>query len=252
MLRATTLGLLACASCTILPVQTSSTTPGTHSDSTSDRVRTYGRGESPEAGPKPVPIPILMPIVESPVDPWIGVNGNNPMTFDDHVEFGKRWEVRTQQVQCTAMRDHCLPPIAWMWIHMGDRSPVKDAHIVAFTPEGPSSPHYAKAHINSDPFTAYRTVPATRGNLVAGVLAAAHPKAIPDDPIEAFNLWSFGTVERVDWDLGFVWFVGSKEPRFITASRVAVLSYAPGGTVTILGGKQRTELAVAPADVILP
>ncbi len=244
MARAMLLGMLASTGCTILPVQTgSSTTPSSEAE-----VRTSG----PEANNKVEPEPIVMPISEIPVDPWIGVSGDKPVTFDDHVEFGKRWQVRTQQIQCTAMRDHCLPPIAWMWIHEGDLSPVKDAHVIAFTPEGASSPHYAKAHINRDPFTAYRTVPATRGNLVAGALAAAHPKAIPGDPVEAFGLWGFGTVERVDWDLGFVWFAGSKEPRFITASRVAVMSYVPGGAVTILGGKQRDQLAVAPAEVVMP
>lgn len=244
MSRAIAVGLLACASCTLLPAQAKTSTTAASSNG--------AQTPSPEAGPKIEAEPIVMPVVERPVDPWVGVNGDKPVTFDDHVEYGKRWQVRTQQVQCTAMRDHCLPPIAWMWIHQGDRSPVKDAHVIAFTPEGASSPHYAKAHINSDPFTAYRTVPATRGNLVAGVLAAAHPKAIPGDPVEAFGLWGFGTVERVDWDLGFVWFVGSKEPRFITASRVAVLSYVPGGSVSILGGKQRNELAVAAEDVVVP
>lgn len=246
------LALLACASCTVMPRKATTSTTASASASPDPDVQHGTWGNSPEAGPKPVLEPILMPIVERPVDPWIGVSGDRPVTFDDHVEFGKRWEVRARTIACTAMRDHCLPPIAWLWVHEGDRSPVKDAHVIAFTPEGPSSPHYAKAHINSDGFTAYRTVPATRANLVAGVLAAAHPSAIPADPIDAFGLWGLGTVERVDWDLGFVWLVGNQEPRFITASRVAVLSYAPGGVVTILGGKRRDQLAVQPADVIVP
>jgi hypothetical protein len=114
----------------------------------------------------------------------------------------------------------------------GDAPATFDAHAVAFTPEGPTSPTGARAHINQDGYTAYRTVPATAANLVPGAFVVVHPEPFPATPADAFDRWTFGTVERVDWELGFVFFAKNRDPRFISSARVAVLRYRPGEKVT--------------------
>jgi hypothetical protein len=55
-----------------------------------------------------------------------------------------------------------------------------------------------------------------------------------------------------DWELGFVYLAGHEGPHFLSATRVAVLSYVPGGKVKIIGDARRDQLAVSPRDVILP
>ncbi|MBL0219892.1 MAG: hypothetical protein IPQ07_39255 [Myxococcales bacterium] len=212
-----------------------------------------------QAGPRKTLPPIHMAIPDRPVDPWTGVSGDRPATFADAQDGSqKRWEVPADNVACTAARDHCLPPISWMWVHEGDTGAIRHALVVAFTPEGPTTPtggYGGPNTVGSDGYTAYRTVPATRGNLVPGatVVAYPYPEQFPVSPVEAFKaLWAVGVVERVDWDLGFVFLAGWKEPQFLTAARVAVLSYQPGGKVTILDGRRRDQLAISPGDVMLP
>lgn len=85
-----------------------------------------------------------------------------------------------------------------------------------------------------DPYTAYRTVPATRANLVPGAIVFVHPRPHPESPTDAFGLWTAGTVERVDWDLELLFFAKNGEPRFISSARVAVLRYRPGEKVSAL------------------
>ena len=197
--------------------------------------------------------PIRMPIADRPADPWAGVRGDLPATFDDVVTADRRWEVRPQDLACTAARDHCLPALAWLWVSSHALGPVHPAHVVAFTPAGPTTPNGLRwGWIDPAPYTAYRTVPATRRNLAAGAIAVAYPGGFPTDTAAAYMPWTIGTVERVDWDLGFVFFEGDGEPHMLTGTRVAVLSYAPGGKVTIVGGKARDQLAVAPNELILP
>ncbi len=237
------LGLLVCASCTLLP-------------------GTAARSERGENTDENVPItsswtmkpPITMPISDKPADPWTAVKGDNPVTFEDEDSpVTARWEVKKRQLACTAARDHCLPPISWMWVSAAARGPTRQAFVVAFTAYGPRTPNGLRwGQINPDPYVAYRTVPATKTNLVPGVLAMAYPDPFPTEVSEVYTPWTIGKVERVDWDLGMAFFEDDGEPRMITGVRVAVLGYEPGGKVTVLDGKQRDQLAVKPADVILP
>lgn len=247
------LSLLLLASCSLVPTSVNAAPTSTTTAPTSGPMPTYADG-SPADRDRP---PIYLPISKEPADPWAGVRDDKPATFQDGIKTDTRWSAREEKVTCTALRDHCLPAIAWMWVRQMDvERSIKAAHVVAFTPLGAIQPRIRRRMGDiggeGDPYTAYRTVPATRNNLVVGALAVAHDDAIPKSSIHAFDLWTMGVVERIDWDLGFVWFAGSEDARFITATRIAVLSYTPGGKVTILGGKKRDELAVKPADVILP
>ncbi len=196
--------------------------------------------------------PLYLPVLDAPADPWTGVAGDAPATIDDSPTL-QRLAVKAEDSPrpCTAARDHCLPALAWLWIHEGETHlPVQDAHFAVFTPEGPISP---TGHVQTfDGFQAYRTVPATHANLVPGAIVATFDTPIPADPLDAFQTWRAGTVERVDWELGFIFYAGGKEPRLITSARVAVLGYATGGKVEILGGKARDQLSVRISDVILP
>jgi hypothetical protein len=233
------LAVLALGGCSVIA------TPGLTTSTTTDG----GRGPVATA---PRREPLYLPVLDAPADPWIGVAGDAPATIDDSPTL-QRLSVKAEDNPrpCTAARDHCLPALAWLWIHEGEaRFPVKDAHFAVFTAEGPIAPTGGVQ--SSDGFQAYRTVPATRANLAPGAIVATFGTPIPSDPLDAFKYWRVGTVERVDWDLGFIYYEGGREPRFITSARVAVLSYATGGRVEILGGKARDQLSVRISDVILP
>lgn len=235
------IGILALAGCAALIK-----TPGT---ATSAPDGSTGRGL--EAPPRVIKH-VSLPLPDKPTDPWSAVKGDQPILFDAALGTTTSFTTPSDKRPCTAARDHCLPSLVWMWVHEGDSGPVKTAVAVALTSEGPVQPQRAQGNLTPDNFTAYRTVPATKATLVPGALAASHPLAIPTDPENAWVRWSLGTIERVDWDLGFVWFERSSEPRFITSTRIAVLAYPKGGKVTVVGAKKRDELAVKVADVIVP
>ena len=227
------LGLLVLAGCSLVPgtARADSPPPG---------------GEHSAWTMKP---PILLPIPDKPSDPWAAVKGDKPATIDDDTTASRRWEVRKKELACTAARDHCLPAVSWFWVTQ--TRPTELAQVCVFTPTGPTTPNGLRTYVTSDRFIAYRTVPATKGNLVPGVIAFAYPQPFPTEVSEVYTDWHYGKVERVDWDLGFVFFEGDGEPRMLTATRVAVLSY-DGSTLSILGGKKRDQLAVSPKDLILP
>jgi hypothetical protein len=240
------LAVVALAGCSL--VTTART--GTGGSAADDPHPNYGTPPGPHSAWTDKP-PIHFPIADRPVDPWAGVDGDHPVMFEDEdSEVTSRWEVEKRELACTAARDHCLPPIAWMWVTA--TRPTEMANVVAFTKYGPRSPNGLRwGHINPDAYVAYRTVPATRANLVPGAIAFAFPDPYPTEVTEVYRDWYYGKVERVDWDLGFVFLAGNGEPRMITGTRVAVLSY-DGKQLAIVGGKQRDQLAVSPNDVILP
>jgi hypothetical protein len=113
-------------------------------------------------------------------------------------------------------------------------------------------------------YTAYRTVPAAKKNLVPGalVMMLGLQNALGYQPLSTKQFdsgvdvfahgFGVGVVDRVDWDMGFVFLVGKKDPFWITATRVPVLAWRPGGKVTILGGAKRDQLAVSVSEVTLP
>lgn len=195
--------------------------------------------------------PILLPVPDRIADPWAAVKGDKPVTIDDTIAANRRFEAREQKLDCTAARDHCIPAIAWMWLDGSVASGL--ARLVVYTPEGPTTPNCCMITGISTgrDYVAYRTVPATKQNLVPGVMAFAFGKPFPTEVTEIWGDWYYGKVERVDWDLGFVFLEGNGEPRMLTSARVAVMTY-DDKQLTILGDKKRDQLAVSAKDVILP
>lgn len=206
---------------------------------------------------------VFLPASREPASPWAGVAKGRPVTLplDYH-----QWEMRDESLTCTAALDHCLP--AYTWFHV-EKVVTSDTHRNAYPvvfvdreyddrgrlekrglfPKRPS--RYATG--SNPPYTAYRSVPATKKNLVAGARVFAFPDAaIPTGTAGVYDRWQMGIVARVDWDLGMVFLEELEQPFFITAARVAVLAFEPETGVTILGGKKRDELAVKAADVVLP
>jgi len=229
------LGLLAVTGCSLAPGTARADTPAPG-------------GEKSGWTNKP---PIRFPISDKPADPWAGVKGDKPITFEDEdSEVSSRWELKKQDIECTAARDHCLPSIAWLWVTQ--LRPTQLAQVVAFTAYGPRTPNGLRwGKINPDAYIAYRTVPATKHNLVPGAIAFAYPQPYPKELTEVYVDWRYGKVEKVDWELGFVFLEGDGEPRILTGTRVAVISY-DGKQLKILGDKKRDQLAVSPKDLILP
>ena len=193
---------------------------------------------------------VFLPISRSPASPWAGVSKTAPVKVKIDAP---RWWIRDETLQCTAAIDHCLPAYSWFWVRNEiDPSPSRNAYPVVFTTEGPKRPG-PLADGNSFAFTAYRSVPATKKNLVAGVRVFAFPEApLPTGTDGVYDRWQMGIVDRVEWELGMVFLKTMEQPFFISAARVAVLSYEPDAGVKILDGKKRDELAVNAADVVVP
>lgn len=201
----------------------------------------------------------FLPVSKEPASPWSGVSKGKPVTlaFDDD-----RWWIRDESLTCTAALDHCLPAYAWFFV---DKVVTRDTHANAYPVvfvdhddgKGSFGFHPVRpgpmARGGNPPYTAYRSVPATKKNLVAGARVFAFPDAaIPTGTAGVYDRWQMGIVARVDWDLGMVFLDELEQPFFISATRVAVLAFEPETGVTILGGKKRDELAVKAADVVLP
>jgi hypothetical protein len=198
---------------------------------------------------------------EAPVDPLLSVKDGKPVIVNSD-----DWKVRASEgSDCTAVHDHCIDARTWFYeddiSRDGKIKNARRAVLGTFTNEGVEGPHNTRATgriINEDnPYTAYKTVPATRKNLEKGtlVIAMTYPNVTPSDGGSVFEDigWQVGIIDRVDWDLMKVYLVGSEDDSIaIAATRVAVLSYRPGEKVMILGGKKANELQVKPADVILP
>jgi hypothetical protein len=196
---------------------------------------------------------------EAPVDPWLSVKGDQPVVIPDD-----GWQVRASEgSDCTAVHDHCIDPRTWFYEDDISRDGKKFNRRVVlgtFTSdgvEGPGNVHSGAGILNeANPYTAYKTVPATRKNLAKGslVVAMAYPVVTPSDGGAPYGIaWQIGVVDRVDWDLNKIYLVGSEDDSIaIAATRVAVLSWRPGGKVEIVGGKKRDEIKVSAADVILP
>jgi hypothetical protein len=109
--------------------------------------------------------------------------------------------------------------------------------------------------VNGAGLIAYRTVPATKANLVPGALVIGLPRerGIPRSGIAAVETaWLFGPLEYVDYDLGVYRIKDAPDTLPLEGARVAVLQYREGGKVEIVGNKRRDQLAVSPNDVFLP
>ena len=200
----------------------------------------------------------LPPYPTAPQDPWLGVANDQPRRIA--VPPNEMWVVRSNDHACTAAVDHCFIPEAWFVEEDASarRAAIRTGYVIGFGPEGVTRPFNARtsAGLPSEPFIAYRTVPATRNNLVpkAIVTALSFDKPTIDRGAEVFErTWYVGVVESVDWELGLVFFVGQPDRVYsIAGTRVAVLSWRPGTKVAIVGDRARGDLAVRAADVTLP
>ena len=211
----------------------------------------------------------------APADPWVAVVGDQPKRMSALAAY--RWRAREDEFACTAAHDHCLPADTWFFewddhrentnryaYVYGFMEPIKEAdpyNPVAFRSEsflvlpGNLRAPPARSNTHELAFTAYRTVPAAKKNLIPGalVMVMSFPAKHPDAGIEAFRIsWLTGIVDHVDRDLGFVFLVGRTDPLWISAARVPVLSWRPGGKVTIISGAKRDQLAVSVSEVSLP
>ncbi len=201
----------------------------------------------------------LPPYLDAPSDPWTSVVGDQPRRLSATAAEG--WVVRSTDFACTAVHDHCVTPETWLLESDVDarRAPAGHGTAVAFGlgPDGPVVPTNVQrsAGLPAEPYTAYRTVPATRKNLATGALVAVIP--FPETHLhrggEVFTTtWYLGTVTRVDWDLGLVYLAGRDQAYWLSGARTAVLAWRPGGPVEVLGGRPRDALAVRADEVVSP
>lgn len=193
---------------------------------------------------------LLFPVSDKPADPWTGVAGSAPAAFAGE---GEQWRLADESIPCTALRDHCLPPLAWMWTPENTlRKPTGEAQPVIYGRGGLMYSSFA-ARSDTAKYVVLRTVPATKSNLAVGNRVVAYPSVpLPPARTTSFTKWTVGTVERIDWDMGFVYLKDVEGPFFLTATRVAVLMYSPTDGLSVLDGRPRELLAVSPADLFLP
>jgi hypothetical protein len=198
--------------------------------------------------------------LEAPADPLLSVKDGKPVVIE-----ATDWQVRASEgTECTAVRDHCIDPRTWFYeddiSRDGKNKSARRVVLGTFTTEGVEGPHNSRSVgiLNeNNPYTAYKTVPATRKNIEKGtlVVAMAYPAVTPAHGASPFDdiWWHIGVIDHIDWDLMKVYLVGAEDESIaIAATRVAVLSYRPGEKVVILGGKKSNEIQVKAADVILP
>lgn len=227
-----------------------STTGASSSPPVDDRIPASDRDRrDPEGRFEPYP--------SAPASPWAGVDGDQPARISD--EAAAELGVRVKPFACTAAHDHCLLARTWFFESDVDRKRAagrRHAVPAVFGPRDPGPPWNARAtHPPVEGYTALRTVPATRALLAPGatVVALAPPLRHPSSGGEAYaHVWALGTVARVDWARGAVYLDGRDDRYWISATRVAVLSWRPGGRVTVLDGRARDALTVRAADVVLP
>lgn len=183
------------------------------------------------------------PYPNAPQDPWIAVKGDQPTRRSND-----KWIPSSTKGDCTGAHDHCFEPDVWLLVwkeNIGNPF----ARLAVFGPSGPI------AGEGSGDYTVYRTVPATHANMVPGTLVFGLPRplAVPDSLAEAvYTRWVFGVVTSVEADVGVYRIEGYQDSFLLSAARVAVLQWKPGGKVEIIGNKRRDQLAVRASDVFLP
>jgi hypothetical protein len=200
------------------------------------------------------------PYLSAPADPWIAVVGDQPRRWTE--EAANHWTMRANDEACTARRDHCLVQDTWFFVKRSDierhaQHPAAQvtAAVGVFGPSGAARPWNARSNVNGDNLIAYRTVPATKANLVPGALVIGLPRerGIPRSGIAALETaWLFGPLEYVDYDLGVYRIKDGHDTLPLEGARVVVLQFTEGGKVEIVGPKHRDQLAVSPNDVFLP
>ena len=180
------------------------------------------------------------PYLETPVDPWIAIDGDRPIVFDG----GK--EGRRPDADCSALHDHCVRECAWF---VPDR---RSLEAIERAPMHVPRRYYAgDDEMGSEQAAMFRTVPATARNLKPGSIVVATPYPSRKPATEEAP-WTMGRLDRVDLAAGKMYMKGSTQPFWLSATRVAVIAYRKGGPVAILDGRKRDELAVRVDELFLP
>jgi hypothetical protein len=202
----------------------------------------------------------LPPYPDAPEDPWVAVNGDQPrrMKQSDADLFGIRQNATTK---CTAARDHCLPTQTWF---IAKASYDREMHAADVLPailgtESPISPANTDSRLPyPEKYIAFRTVPATRDNLVPGAIVIGQGHGyVSSTAAESWqSSWVIGRLASVDYNTGMCKLEtanGVDNDEYpLTFARVAVLRWEPGGTVKIVGDRPRDKLAVKASDVFMP
>jgi hypothetical protein len=219
-----------------------------------------GREDAEARLPPPPPGPNdgLPPYPDAPADPWAAVAGDQPrrMKQTDADQF----RVREDLTKCTAARDHCLPAQAWFIAKpLYDREAHAEVMPAVLGTEAPIAPsNTGSRYPFSETYTAFRTVPATRANLVPGAIVIGRGHGyVAESAAESWGgPWYIGTLASVDYNAGSYKLAtahgadGDDMP--LSFARVAVLSWQPGAKVQIVGGRSRDTLAVKASDVFMP
>ena len=224
-----------------------------HADPEDEPDRTPSRCTAPTAKGQP-------PYLTAPTDPWLGVADDAPavVRLRANTIYPPVWSERSEERDCTAAHDHCLRDCTWFL----QNSDTKSKHVVAVHVLAERSRDrgtlrrmnmgYGDIRLD-DGDAMYRTVPATRSNLVVGARAISIGSKGPTSERDALvGLWAFGTVASIDWEHGQMHLIGDPAAIWISSVRVVVLSYAKGGKVRIVGDRKPEQLAVKPNEVILP
>jgi hypothetical protein len=200
------------------------------------------------------------PYLSAPADPWAAVQGEQPLRWTE--EAANHWTLRGNEITCDAAHDHCLVKDAWFFVKPSDldrhaqyKASKVTAAIAVFGPTRPAQPWNARPQVNGENLIAYRTVPATKKNLVPGalVIGLGREHILPRTAISAYEAsWYFGELESVDYDLGVYQLKDFDDTLPLEGARVAVLEWRENTKVKIVGGKKREELAVKANEVFLP
>jgi hypothetical protein len=200
------------------------------------------------------------PYPTAPADPWAAVAGDQPLRLPR--ERADHWIVRGSQTQCTAVRDHCLVKETWFFVQqsMIDRKAQYPNVLISagpaiFGPDRPYTPANTRSPLQSTADAiAFRTVPATKRNLVPGAYVIGIPHGdLPYSGVSAIGAgWQYGELESVDYDAGVYQLKDYPDTMPLAGARVVVLAWKPGGKVEIVGKQRREQLAVSAADVFLP
>lgn len=200
------------------------------------------------------------PYAAAPANPWAGVAGDQPVRLPR--EQADHWVVRSSKARCTALRDHCLVKETWFFVQqsMIDRK-AKHSSVqipaapAVFGPDRPYTPANTRSPLQStEDAIAFRTVPATKQNMVPGARVIGLPHGdLPESGVAAVGAgWVFGELESVDFAAGVYQLKDYPDTMPLVGARVAVLAWRPGGKVEIVGTQRRDQLAVNARDVFAP
>jgi hypothetical protein len=181
------------------------------------------------------------PLANGIADPWAAVDGDHPKVVRNLVRQAE------PDVECTAANDHCQRQC--MWLQVEEKDEVNRGIETYFDDDLHAWDSFG------DPWVAYRTVPATKRLLKPGAIVTfvQYPAKVASGGHGRYSsTWMTGKLDRVDWKAGKVYLVGSRDPGWLSTTRVAVLEYRDGGKVTIAGGLKRDELAVRASDTFAP